>query len=173
MNMALKTGKPEAAQLVASECVVTAKTKDHQNWELMSQAAEHLQGEEGKALKGACEKVEDEEDEHLYHSVGWSRELWIDSLGLLAVLPPPEEERDVNSAGDAARAKKSRNEMTFPQFRGHLVKPLSSSLRTRLGSDSRAWSDAASDCRTPQCTRRYPVSLRSEWRSADGTRARA
>ncbi len=58
MNMALKTGKPEAAQLVASECVVTAETKDHQNWELMSQAAEKLQGEEGKALKEACGKVE-------------------------------------------------------------------------------------------------------------------
>ncbi len=63
--------------------------------------------------------------------------------------------------------------LTFPQFRGHRVKPLPSSLRTRLGSDSRAWSDAASDCRTPQCTRRYPVSLRSEWRSADGIRVRA
>lgn len=111
MNMALKTGKPEAAQLVASECVVTAETKDHQNWELMSQAAEQLQGEEGKALKEACKKVEDEEDEHLYHSAGWSRELWIDSLGLPAVLPPPEEERDVKSAGDAARAKNSRKEM--------------------------------------------------------------
>jgi rubrerythrin len=56
MNMALKTGKLEAAQLVASECVVTAETKDHQNWELMSQAAGVLQGKEGKALKGACEK---------------------------------------------------------------------------------------------------------------------
>lgn len=111
MNMALKTGKPEAAQLVASECVVTAETKDHQNWELMSQAAEQLHGEDGMALKEACEKVEDEEDEHLYHSAGWSRELWIDSLGLPAVLPPPEEEKDVKSAGDAARAKKSRKEM--------------------------------------------------------------
>ena len=111
MNMALKTGNPEAAQLVASECVVTAETKDHQNWELMSQAAEKLQGEEGKALKEACGKVEDEEDEHLYHSMGWSRELWIESLGLPAVLPPPEEEKDVKSAGEAARAKKSRNEM--------------------------------------------------------------
>lgn len=44
----------------------------------MSQAAEVLQGKKGKALKGACEKVEDEEDEHLCHSAGWSRELWID-----------------------------------------------------------------------------------------------
>jgi hypothetical protein len=111
MKMALKTGKPEAAQLVASECVVTAETKDHQNWELMSQAAETLQGEEGNALKEACEKVEDEEDEHLYHSTGWSRELWIESLGLPAVLPPPAEEKDVKSAGEAARAKKSRNDM--------------------------------------------------------------
>lgn len=111
MKMALKGGKPEAAQLVATECVVTAETKDHQNWELMGQAAEKLQGEEGRALKEACEKVEDEEDEHLYHSMGWSRELWIDSLGLPAVLPPPEEEKDVKSAEEAARAKKSREKM--------------------------------------------------------------
>lgn len=111
MKMALKAGKPEAAQLVASECVVTAETKDHQNWELMGQASEKLQGEEARALKEACEKVENEEDEHLYHSMGWSRELWIDSLGLPAVIPPPEEEKDVKSAGEAARAKKSRKGM--------------------------------------------------------------
>ena len=34
------------------------------------------------ALKAACEEVEDQEDEHLYHTKGWSRELWLDSLGL-------------------------------------------------------------------------------------------
>ena len=50
---------------------------------------------EGKTLKAACQQVEDQEDEHLYHSMGWSRELWIDSLGLSAVLPPPEEEMNV------------------------------------------------------------------------------
>ncbi len=111
MKMALKADNPQAAQLVAAECVVTAETKDHQNWELLGQAAEKLQGEEGKALKEACEQVEDQEDEHLYHSMGWSRELWIDSLGLPAVLPPPEEEKDVKTAGAAASAKKSRKEM--------------------------------------------------------------
>ncbi len=111
MKMALKANNPQAAQLVAAECVVTAETKDHQNWELLGQAAEKIQGEEGKALKEACEKVEDQEDEHLYHSMGWSRELWIESLGLPAVLPPPEEEKDVKTAGDAARAKKSRKKM--------------------------------------------------------------
>ncbi len=110
MKMALKGNNPQAAQLVAAECVVTAETKDHQNWELLSQAAEKLSGEEAKALKQACEQVEDEEDEHLYHSMGWSRELWIDSLGLPAVLPPPEEKADVKTAGDAARAKKARKE---------------------------------------------------------------
>ena len=112
MKMALKGDNPKAAQLVAAECVVTAETKDHQNWELLGQAAEKLGGAEGTALKKACEEVEDQEDEHLYHSMGWSRELWIDSLGLPAVLPPPEEEQDVKTAADAAEAKKSRTEST-------------------------------------------------------------
>jgi hypothetical protein len=52
----------------------------------------------------ACEEVEDEEDEHLYHTKGWCRELWIASLGLNAVLPPPEERKHVRTAIEAARA---------------------------------------------------------------------
>jgi rubrerythrin len=111
MKMALKAGNPASAQLVAAECVVTAETKDHQNWELLSEAAQKLQGEEGTALREACKQVEDQEDEHLYHSMGWSRELWMDALGLPAVLPPPEEEQDVKTAGDAARAKTQRKAM--------------------------------------------------------------
>ena len=35
MEMALASGPPEAAQLVAGECVVHAETKDHLNWELL------------------------------------------------------------------------------------------------------------------------------------------
>lgn len=111
MNMALKAGNPDAAQLVAAECVVTAETKDHQNWEVLGEAATQLQGAEGKVLKEACEQVEDQEDEHLYHSMGWSRELWFDSLGLPAVLPPPEEEKEVKTGVDAARAKGARKSM--------------------------------------------------------------
>ena len=111
MKMALKGNNPQAAQLVATECVVNAETKDHQNWELLGQAAEKLSGAEGEALKKICEEVEDQEDEHLYHSMGWSRELWIESLGLPAVLPPPEEEQEVKTAADAAQAKNSRKEM--------------------------------------------------------------
>ena len=110
MNMALKAGNPKAAQLVAAECVVTAETKDHQNWELMAQAAEQMPTPEGKTLKAACQQVEDQEDEHLYHSMGWSRELWIDSLGLSAVLPPPEEEMNGKRLR-LPRAKKSRKQM--------------------------------------------------------------
>jgi rubrerythrin len=111
MAMAMKSGKPEAAELVACECVVLAETKDHANWELMSQYAEKAKGEEAKALKEACEEVEEQEDEHLYHSKGWSRELWIASLGMRAVLPPPEEKKDVKTAIGAARAKQSRKGM--------------------------------------------------------------
>ena len=85
MKMAKEGGKPEAAQLVACECVVLAETKDHSNWELMSQLAEKTKGKEAEALKAACEEVEEQEDEHLYHSKGWCRELWIQSLGMPAV----------------------------------------------------------------------------------------
>jgi rubrerythrin len=112
MEMALASGPPEAAQLVAGECVVFAETKDHLNWELMGQIAEEAKGEEARVLKAACEQVEDEEDEHLYHSTGWTRELWIESLGMPAVLPPPEEQKHVKTAIGAARAKQSRDEMT-------------------------------------------------------------
>ena len=84
MEMALKAGDPAAAQIVAAECVVDAETKDHQNWELIGKAGEKLKGEEGAALREAYEEVEDEEDEHLYHTAGWTRELWIESLGMPA-----------------------------------------------------------------------------------------
>jgi rubrerythrin len=111
MEMALKSGDPAAAQIVAAECVVDAETKDHMNWELIGQVAEKLKGDEKKVLQEAHDEVEDEEDEHLYHTMGWARELWIESLGLPAVLPPPEEEKDVKTAIGAARAKQARTEM--------------------------------------------------------------
>jgi rubrerythrin len=111
MEMALKNDTPEAAELVACECVVLAETKDHLNWELIAQAAEKAKGEEAKALKEAVKEVEEQEDEHLYHSKGWCRELWIASLGMKAVLPPPEEKKDVKTAIGAARAQKARKAM--------------------------------------------------------------
>jgi hypothetical protein len=106
-----KGGKPEAAELIACECVVFAETKDHMNWELLSKYAKSASGKEAKALKAACEEVEDEEDEHIYHTKGWCRELWISSLGLKAVLPPPEEQKDVKTAIEAAQTEKSREEL--------------------------------------------------------------
>jgi rubrerythrin len=111
MEMALAGAEPEAAQLVAAECVVLAETKDHQKWELLGQVAKKAKGEEKKFLEAAQEEVEEEEDEHLYHTAGWARELWIEFLGMPAVTPPPEEEKDVKTAIGAARAKQSRTEM--------------------------------------------------------------
>ena len=111
MAMALKDGTPQAAELVAAECVVLAETKDHQNWELIGQLLEKLGERANPALRKAYEEVEEEEDEHLYHSTGWARELWLASLGLPAVLPPPEEKKDVKTAVQAARAKSARKEM--------------------------------------------------------------
>ena len=107
MQRALKDA-PLAAQVVACECVVDAETKDHSNWALIGALAEKLTGAAKQALTEAYRQVEDEEDEHLYHSKGWCRELWLDSLGLPAVMPPPEETQDVKSAAEAARAAEQR-----------------------------------------------------------------
>jgi hypothetical protein len=111
MEMALEAGEPEAAQIVAAECVVHAETKDHLNWELIGQIAEKAKGDERKVLKEAYEEIEEQEDEHLYHTKGWARELHIQALGMPAVLPPPEEEKDVKTAIGAARAEQSRKDM--------------------------------------------------------------
>ncbi len=107
MEMALQGGNPNAAQIVAAECVVLAETKDHLDWELIGKCIEKLPEEQARAVREAAEHVEDEEDEHLYHTKGWCRELWIESLGMKAILPPPEEEKDVKTAIGAARAEQS------------------------------------------------------------------
>src|SRR5262245_57311370 len=73
MEMALEAGNPDAAQIVAAEAVVLAETKDHLNWELIGQAAKGSKAEVARTLKEAYDKVEDEEDEHLYHTAGWTR----------------------------------------------------------------------------------------------------
>ena len=97
--------------MVATEAVVLAETKDHQNWHLIGEIIKNAKGELAKALKDAHDQVEPEEDEHLYHTKGWSRELWIESLGMRAVLPPPEEVKDVQTAIGAARAEQARGQM--------------------------------------------------------------
>ncbi len=111
MQTALVEAGGPAAQLVAAESVVEAETKDHQNWELIGRVAEASSGKMRSALMEAYEQVEEEEDEHLYHTMGWSRELWIKSLGMPAVIPPPEEEKKVKTAIGAARAEQSREQL--------------------------------------------------------------
>lgn len=112
MEMALAEGSPEGAELVAAECVVLAETKDHLNWELIGEASTRVKTQQAKVLRSAFDEVEDQEDEHLYHTTGWARELWIESLGMPSVLPPPEEQKDVKTAIGAAHAKQVRADLT-------------------------------------------------------------
>ena len=108
MEAALGTGDKEMAQCVAAECIVHAETTDHFNWQLIGEVSKKMTGAEGKALKDAYAEVEEQEDEHLYHSKGWLRELSLQGLGLKAQLPPPEEEHHVKSAIGQARVEHSR-----------------------------------------------------------------
>lgn len=111
IQMAAENATPSAAELVAGECVVLAETKDHLNWELIGHVAKHSKGEVAKVLEQAFEAVEQDEDHHLYHTTGWTRELWIQSLGFPAVLPPPEEVKNVETAIGASRAEQARDQM--------------------------------------------------------------
>jgi rubrerythrin len=114
MEKAMRDGSLAAAQLVAAECVVDAETKDHMNWQLIGEVAKKAPASAKKALTEAYDAVEDEEDEHLYHTKGWTRELWLDSLGLQAVLPPPEEEKDVQSEMEEAKVAQERKGKESP-----------------------------------------------------------
>lgn len=109
MHLAKGGDDPAAAELVAAECVTLAETKDHLNWELLRKAVEGGLVD-SPVLAEAVARIEDEEDEHLYHTGGWARELWIKALGLKAVLPPPEEKRGVKTMAEAAVAKEARAE---------------------------------------------------------------
>ena len=111
IQMARQAGNPDAAEIVAAECVVLAETKDHLNWHLIGEAAEKASKDVADVLSDAHKQVEKEEDEHIYHTKGWARELWIKSLGMKAVLPPPEEVKDVHTAIGAARAEQARTGM--------------------------------------------------------------
>jgi len=111
MELAKSSGNAAAAQLVACECVVHAETKDHSNWELLGKVAEVATGPTAQSLKKAHEIVEKDEDHHLYHTQGWCRELWIKSLGIPAVLPPPEEVKKVETAIGASRAQQQRDQL--------------------------------------------------------------
>ncbi|SDQ25650.1 hypothetical protein SAMN05428982_0315 [Pseudoxanthomonas sp. CF385] len=111
IELAKANADPAAAELVACECVVLAETKDHSNWELIGKVAESADDKVAKVLKAAYDEVEEDEDHHLYHTKGWCRELWIQSLGMPAVLPPPEEVKKVETAIGAARAEQAREDM--------------------------------------------------------------
>jgi rubrerythrin len=108
---AAREADPASAQLVAAECVVEAESKDQMNWELMGEVAGKLSGEEKKVLDEAYSEVGEQENQHLYHTMGWARELWLESLGLPAVLPPPEEQKETKTAIGADRARQARDEM--------------------------------------------------------------
>jgi bacterioferritin (cytochrome b1) len=109
MEMALSEGAGGEAELVALECITLAETKDHLNWELVGELLKDEGFDDiGDALREAYEEVEEQEDEHLYHSQGWAREMWLKALGVSAVIPPPEEQQDVTSEAEAAQVREAR-----------------------------------------------------------------
>jgi len=107
MRKGKEAGDPAAAELIACECVVIAATKHHLGWALLGKCVEHVGEARASLLKRACDEIEQQESEHLCHAKGWCRELWTQSLGIKAVLPPPEERRTVRTPPGAARTERT------------------------------------------------------------------
>lgn len=105
MTKAMMRLSKEEAQLVACECVILAETKGHLDWELLGKAAKELPGAAASSLREAHAGIAEQEDEHLYRTQGWWRELWIGALDLAAVVPPPEGRKQARSAMPAAQAQ--------------------------------------------------------------------
>ena len=113
MEQALGTGPAEAAELVAGECVV--QRRDEGPSQLGVDA--HGRREAPTADRRGDHRERSTRSRRRRTSTcitatGWTRELWIESLGIPAVLPPPEEQKDVKTAIGAARAKNAREDMT-------------------------------------------------------------
>lgn len=109
---AQETGDAKIAELVAAESVVEAESKDHQNWELLAKMIDYMDGDLRDTLAEAYGEVGEQEAHHLFHTMGWARELWLDYLGVPAALPPPEEEMKVATQIGAGRAEHKRDEYT-------------------------------------------------------------
>ncbi|HWA39273.1 MAG TPA: hypothetical protein VG873_15545 [Burkholderiales bacterium] len=108
MKAAQGAGDKAKAEIVAAECVTLAEMKCQSNWELIGQCADKMAPAEGNVLKAAYAEASEQENEHFFHSKGWMRELTLQSLGLKAMIPPPEERKDVKTPVGAARVEASR-----------------------------------------------------------------
>ncbi len=75
--------------------------------ELLLQSLEHERG----GVK-VYEAIEDEEDEHLYHTRGWCRELWLPGPGYRGHAAAARREENVKPAIGAARAEQARKSIS-------------------------------------------------------------
>ncbi len=119
-NAALGTD-PDAAQLVAAECVVEGETKDHMNWEFIGEAADALSGNEAKVLKEAYDEVEEEGRRAPLPHDGLGTRAVARVLGLPAVLPPPRK-RSTSRPPSAPPARSSRARRCFESHDARLAR---------------------------------------------------
>lgn len=88
MQRASVNGASAAAQLVACECLAFAENKERLCRVLLAQCGRLAGGEKGRVIQEVCVEMGHAETSHVYRFMDWSRELWMEALGLQARLPP-------------------------------------------------------------------------------------
>lgn len=112
IGLAHETAGEREAQLTACKCVALAEHQTHSNWHLIRQCARNSTHEKEQALAAAVGEVENEVDEQFYRARGWERELHLQSLGIKAVLPPPEEREAAIAPISTAPVERGRQSMS-------------------------------------------------------------
>src|SRR5690606_27270891 len=79
MRMARNSGDEYAARVIGAECVVLARLKVRQNWEVIGDLARAMSAADGRPLREAHALVERQQECHLYHTR--ARRLWGEALG--------------------------------------------------------------------------------------------
>lgn len=78
MTEAKENGDPEAAQVVACECVALTESDGLLHWQLLDALVASARGSMKKAIAAAVAEVEDAEP--LYDPRSWTRKLWLEAL---------------------------------------------------------------------------------------------
>ncbi|MEY4544076.1 MAG: hypothetical protein RL685_271 [Pseudomonadota bacterium] len=107
VRMAHVGGNLQAAQLVAAECILLAETRAHLDWQLLGQCCEQLPPDQARVLGEAYQRIEGQEDEHLYHTKRWCRDLWSEALGLSVASPAATQGRQRVEPSVAQRSEQA------------------------------------------------------------------
>jgi hypothetical protein len=111
VKMAGAEDDPLAAELAACESVMAAENRNRFNWELIGECVKALTGEEQAVLADAFDEIAYDEDDELYETRSWCRDLWLGALGVDADVPASDDASVAPNAEERVAANDDHEEV--------------------------------------------------------------